>query len=315
MLCHREETPVRPARVVILGASGFVGQATMRELWKQGIETIGFSSAEIDLSSPEAISALREVVRQDDVLIVVSALTPDKGKDIRTFKQNVAMGEHLSAFLAQTRCSQVIYVSSDAVYGDEVSFMRETSATSPTTWHGFMHLVREQMLVQALQRSGVPLVRLRPCALYGAGDTHDSYGPNRFLRTAHSEGTITLFGAGEEMRDHAYVRDLSQIIRLCVLQRSEGMLNVASGRSVSFFELAQMVTQISGGEVRIVQLPRTASVTHRHFDITALVRAFPCFRFTPLTAGLAICAQAADGRGGERSTKRGVQSPTSGAMR
>jgi hypothetical protein len=33
--------------------------------------------------------------------------------------------------------------------------------------------------------------------------------------------------------------------------------------------------------------PRQNPVTHRHFDTTALVKAFPTFAFEPLDAGLA----------------------------
>ena len=315
MLRHREETPVRPSRVVIVGASGFVGQAAMRALREQSIETIGLSSREVDLCHPEAISALRTIVQPDDVLIMVSAITPDKGKDIGTFKRNVAMGEHVSACLAQARCAQVIYLSSDAVYADDASLIRETTPTTPTTWHGMMHLVREQLLAQTLRPSGTPLLCLRPCGLYGPEDTHNSYGPNRFLRTARSEGRITLFGGGEERRDHVLVQDLAQLIGECVAHRSEGTLNIATGRSVSFFELAQMVAQLSGGDVSVDQLPRTVPVTHRYFDIAARVRAFPRVRLTPLAEGLAACVQAAGGHADEISMERGAQSPTNGARR
>jgi hypothetical protein len=35
-----------------------------------------------------------------------------------------------------------------------------------------------------------------------------------------------------------------------------------------------------------VPSPRQSSVTHRHFDTTDLLRAFPAARFKPLDAGL-----------------------------
>ena len=57
----------------------------------------------------------------------------------------------------------------------------------------------------------VPIVVLRPSPLYGVADPHNGYGPNRFSRLAAQGGEITLFGEGEEKRDHVFVEDLGEI--------------------------------------------------------------------------------------------------------
>ena len=46
------------------------------------------------------------------------------------------------------------------------------------------------------------LAILRPTLIYGAGDPHNGYGPNRFRRLAATGKPIILFGEGEERRDH-----------------------------------------------------------------------------------------------------------------
>ena len=109
---------------------------------------------------------------------------------------NLAMGEHVCAALEEVPCAQVVYISSDAVYADDCNPVRETSCCDPSSNHGLMHLVRERMLAQTLKKAKVPYLILRPSLLYGAGDTHNGYGPNRFIRTALAEKRITLFGAG-----------------------------------------------------------------------------------------------------------------------
>jgi nucleoside-diphosphate-sugar epimerase len=258
----------------------------MRHLAQGGIETLGVSSAQLDLCSPGAAALLAQILRPTDAVVVASALTPDKGKDAGTLMKNVTMGQRLNECFSRSSCTQVVYLSSDAVYADEVTPVRETSPASPTTFHGLMHLVRERMLIQALAPSHTPLVILRPCALYGPHDPHNGYGPNRFLRSALRERTITLFGQGEEQRDHVYIEDLSRLIGLCLQHHSEGVVNVATGRSVSFAALAQQVAALCGEPVQIHTLARQTPVTHRHVDISALVRAFPAFRPTPLAEGL-----------------------------
>jgi nucleoside-diphosphate-sugar epimerase len=103
-----------------------------------------------------------------------------------------------------------------------------------------------------------------------------------------SEGKIALFGNGEEKRDHVFIHDVVRLIALAIQHRSEGALNLATGVSVSFAEVAEQVVAVCGGTIRIEHLPRGAGqVTHRHFDITAMLKVWPDFRYTPLADGIA----------------------------
>jgi len=270
---HLESKPTLPARVVVLGATGFVGQDLITRLQSRGIEVLPLSSREIDLAKPEATEKLKNLVRDRDSLVIVSALTPDKGKDVATLVRNLSMVQNVAAFLEETQCAHVVYISSDAVYADDANPVRETSCCDPSSFHGLMHLVRERVLAAAVQKQGTPLMILRPTAIYGAADTHNSYGPNRFLRTALKDREIKLFGMGEEKRDHLCIKDLSEI-------------TLATGESVSFFDLAEMIKALCGNETRIEGSPRANPVTHRHFEISALYKGFPEFRFTMLADGL-----------------------------
>ena len=103
---------------------------------------------------------------------------------------------------------------------------------------------------------------------------------------AADKGEITLFGAGEETRDHVYVDDAAALIDLVLRHRSAGMLNLASGTSHSFDEAARAVASTFDPSVKVVHTPRQTAITHRHFDVTALMKAFPTFRFTPLADGV-----------------------------
>jgi len=286
MIRHRILTPVFPSRVVVLGGSGFVGQDLARHLTELGIEMVGLSSRQVDLLNRDSVEVLERIVCESDALVLISALTPDKGKDIRTLMRNLTMGEHLSAFTERVACSHIVYISSDAVYKDGENPIRETSCCNPSTFHGLMHLARERMLAHAVQKSKIPFLIVRPSLLYGANDTHNGYGPNRFMRTAKREGKVTLSGKGEEKRDHVYVKDLSRLTALCLMHRSEGVLNVATGLSISFFDLVQMIARLCAGEAKIEYLARTMPITHRHFDIAVALKAFPSFHYTPLQKGL-----------------------------
>jgi UDP-glucose 4-epimerase len=287
MIQHHHSQLQPPGRVVVLGGRGFLGTALVRRLEN----AVPLGSAEVNLLEPSSVDKLRGIVREGDALVIGATLTPDKGKDARTAMKNLTMGEHVAAVIEAVKFAHIIYISSDAVYEDEANPVRETSCASPTTLYGLMHLMRERMVLVAAQKSAAPVMLLRPCTMYGAGDTHNSYGPNRFLRTALKDRQIALFGQGEEQRDHLYIHDCARLIEECLRHRTAGLLNVATGKAVSFMEVAQTVAGIVGGEVAIKGQSRSGPVTHRHFDITEILKTYPSFRFTPLRDGLAEAAK------------------------
>jgi nucleoside-diphosphate-sugar epimerase len=130
---------------------------------------------------------------------------------------------------------------------------------------------------------------LRPTLVYGAGDPHNGYGPNKFRREANRGEAIVLFGEGEERRDHVDVDDIAEIVRLVAEHRSAGTLNVATGSVASFRELAQKAVALSRRDVAIEGSPRNGPMPHngyRPFDPAATYDAFPGFRYTGLDAGL-----------------------------
>lgn len=287
MLTNTHTSPVAPARVVVLGARGFVAAATIRRLETDGVPVLALSSADLDLTEPSSGATLAKMLRDDDALVFVSALTPDRGRDIATMMRNLQMGQQVAAALAARPIAHAVYMSTDAVYDDAANPVRETSCLQPGSgFHGTMHVTREHMLIETLKATKTPLVLLRPSLLFGPGDTHNGYGPNRFVRTALKDQRIALFGGGEERRDHVFIDDLSAITARVLAHRSAGVLNVATGAAHSFAAIAEEVRALCGIPVEIQPSPRVNPITHRHFDVSALLAAFPDIRFTQLRAGL-----------------------------
>ncbi|HEY2921378.1 MAG TPA: hypothetical protein VGK77_20525, partial [Candidatus Binatia bacterium] len=57
--------------------------------------------------------------------------------------------------------------------------------------------------------------------------------------------------------------------------------------AVSFAEVAQIISNLHENVVNIQGSPRQNPITHRHFDTSRRLHAFPSFQFTPLRTGLA----------------------------
>ena len=283
-LIHSRATPEAPGRVVLLGGGGFIGGRLRAALARARIPTLAPRRSELDLAGGEAATHLRELLRPGDAVVVLAALTPDKGRGLVPFMANLSMAAGVCIALEKVDTSHVVYFSSDSVYGAATGRLTEASCAEPNDLYGTMHLAREVM-IRASARG--PVAVLRPTLVFGADDTHNSYGPNRLRRMAQKDGRIVLFGEGEEMRDHVDVDDVAALTLEVLRHRSAGTLNVASGRAISYAELARKVARLFDRPIAITGTPRQTPITHRHFDVTALRRAFPTFAFTTLDDGLA----------------------------
>lgn len=285
MIVHRLPNPEKPARVVLLGAGGFIGKALLARLRTDAIAALAPSSAEVDLATPGAAAKLAQLLKPADTVVMLSALTPDKGRDIATLMKNLAMMQNLCAAITEAGCAHLVYFSSDAVYDTAIARVTEAVPAAPQDLYGAMHRTRE-IMAAGLK---APLLVLRPTLVYGADDTHGAYGPNRFRRAAHRDGKITLFGGGEELRDHVHVDDVAALTVRGLLRQSTGVLNLATGVSTSFHDVAQLVARQFGKPAEVIQTARANPITHRHYDVTNLIKAFPDFRFIALQDGVARC--------------------------
>ncbi len=275
-------------RAVILGASGFIARELTRHLRDECIPVEPVGSDVVNLLNEDSESALASRLRADDSLVFTSALTPEHGRDEATLEKNLRMARHVCAALTAAPVAHVLYVSSDAVFADGGQPFTEDSPRSGCGLYGRMHAEREELVGAAAAQLGIPFCVVRPVAVFGSGDTHDSYGPNRFARSALRDRVITLFGEGEELREHIEVRDLVRLLSLCVTRRATGALNAATEQPVSFCELAQQVVRLCPHPVEVRKVPRApgVAVTHRCFDIARLRRAFSDFQPAALQEGL-----------------------------
>ncbi|MGE0563679.1 MAG: NAD-dependent epimerase/dehydratase family protein [Pseudolabrys sp.] len=285
MLEHLNAQPQKPKRVVVLGAGGFVGGYSARALQARGVEVRALARSDLDLLAADAGAKLKALLRPGDSLLVVSARAPVK--NVAMLGENIRMMEAVCAGIDGVALHHVVYISSDAVYRDSAGPLTEASCAEPGSLHGAMHLARELMLKSVVT---APFAALRPSLLYGPGDPHNGYGPNRFARLAAEGKAIVLFGEGEERRDHVFIEDVAELVCRVLLHRSRGILNIATGEVTSFRAIAESVVRNAKTKVPVNGSPRQGPMPHngyRPFDAAATRKAFPDFRYTPIAEGLA----------------------------
>ena len=202
-----------PKRVVILGSTGIISTNLQRILKKKNIKFISVGRSKFDLKSKKTIKKLRKKIKKRDSIIFIAAEAPVKNSEM--FLNNIKICETVCGSLEKKKIDQLIYISSDAVYADIKGKITEKTVTSPNSFHGLMHMTRELMLKNKFKKL---LCILRPTLIYGLGDTHNGYGPNRFVGLATKNKPMLIFGNGEERRDHIFVDDLVKIIAKCLVK-------------------------------------------------------------------------------------------------
>jgi nucleoside-diphosphate-sugar epimerase len=268
-------------RRVVLGANGFIGKHLMAAC----PTFVGLTRRDIDLSEETAGDQLAGLLRDEDTLFFLSAITPDKGRNTESFLKNCRMAVALDVAIRQVRLGQLIYISSDAVFSENLPPITEETPACPGTLYGTMHLAREQICESAAARHGTPFLVVRPCALYGSGDTHQSYGPNRFLESARREKVIRLFGEGEDLRPHLHIRDFISILVGLEEKKAKGVFHAIPSASVTFREIADLIC-LRIPEVKIEKLPSANRPTAKWYCADKIRGFLPELNFTDPATGL-----------------------------
>jgi len=269
-------------KYLIFGSNGFLANALKNKL-KDKIKNFHFISKEdIDLTK---LSSSKKLLKFKSTYNVVffSTITPDKGKDDNAFIKNILMINNFFKFFDVKKINHFIYISSDAVYNLNDKIINENTSPQPNDLYGLMHLAREKIISSKILNTKLLIFRLT--MVYGKGDTHNSYGPNRFLRELKKDKKITLFGKGLDERDFIFVDDVIKIFIKSLSAKFYGIYNIASGFSYSFYQIAKLIFRVNFYKENIFYIKNSNSITKRRFNINKLVKDFH-FKAKALKDGL-----------------------------
>lgn len=149
------------AKVYIIGASGLVGRYLFNSLDQR--ELIGTSTGRVsskliqfNLENPLSLSHL---IESDDLIIFASAISsPDRctAEYEKAFNINVtATSQAISDYL--NTGARVVFLSSDAVYGDSATPVNETSSPNPKGHYGEMKVAIEDRFLNEVNFKTVRL--------------------------------------------------------------------------------------------------------------------------------------------------------------
>jgi len=260
---------VGPCRVMVTGASGFVGRHLCESLVKGGFSV----KAAVRRESDQALAGnvvLLDLLDQTTVqhsLVDVDCVVHLAG---RAHVLNDQVADPLAAFrqanvettLALARAAlaagvgRFIFVSSIGVNGNETvgQAFTEQSEVAPTADYAVSKLEAEQALGELLAGTGMQLVIVRPPLIYDAG------APGNFARLLSlvAKGLPLPFAALDNRRSLVSLNNLISFLTLVITHdKAAGQLFlIADGASVSTRQIVASLAIGMGRKARCFYMPK-----------------------------------------------------------
>lgn len=259
------------ARIVVLGASGFLGSHLCDELIARGDEVVGIddlsSSTGVNLKALESqprFTFLKGDIAEgipvrgtvDAVLNFASPASPPRylGMPIQTLRTGSQGTDNALQFALQNN-ARFIMASTSEVYGDPM-----ISPQVETYW-GNVNPIGERSCYDETKRYAEAL-----CMAYwreyqaniGIVRIFNTYGPrldptdgrviSNFVCQALQGRNLTVYGDGSQTRSFCYVDDEIRGILALLDSNERGPINIGNPVEFTMLELAELVLELTGSQ-------------------------------------------------------------------
>jgi nucleoside-diphosphate-sugar epimerase len=287
-------------RVLVTGASGFVGRWLVDLLVQQGGQVtclcragiprpqlteqraVGATLTLVQANLHDAASVQAAVTQADPELVFHLAARTAYSGDLRDlplyWQDNVVPTSHLLAACQALgeRLHRFVFVGSSEEYGPQAtSPLHEAMAVRPCTPYGLSKATATLLCQASWQVDRVPTTVVRPFMLYGVG-----HSPRFFLSqalAAAQSGQPLPMSRGEQTRDFLHIQDAVRgmlAAALCSELRGE-IVNLCSGEERSLEEICTLIEYLAGKTGLFVRgaLPYRCGETFRLVGCNAKLRA------------------------------------------
>jgi nucleoside-diphosphate-sugar epimerase len=243
-----------PARVLVTGASGFVGRVLCRRLAESGTDVVAVDRrphpgiAETDLRDRVKVCALIEQSRPDAVVHAGAISGGMLARDDPTLMFDVNVGGTLNVVEAMRRCGvrSLVHLSSIAVYRprSDRSPVYEDAALGADDTYGASKVAAEQIVASYARRDEMSAWMLRVSSILGAERT-TPYLISEAIDAGLSGKFIEVTDERTNMRQFIDVDDVVEAICLALDRSARGAqpVNIAGGTYVSELAIAELIRQ------------------------------------------------------------------------
>lgn len=258
-------------RILITGASGFIGAALVRYMAATSHEVIAVYRGRHDRKSIHNVTNLNvedltdipnDILRTIDVVIHAAGFAHVNDQDSvakEIFEVNVRQTCLLFDQCCVSDVNKVINISSMAVYGDNALLVDDLTEISPTSLYGYSKLVSEQHLFGLSSRSDLEYTNLRPPLVYGQG-APGNYERVRLLMERVGWLPVPLPDC-ENSRTFLSVKGLCSAVEVCITSSVTNGKSyiVADARGISTYQFFNAIAGIVRAQTIRVQLPEYVS--------------------------------------------------------
>jgi ADP-L-glycero-D-manno-heptose 6-epimerase len=246
--------------IFVTGGTGFIGSNLVKKLHEQGHEiTVTGSDAEQDVGKfvkkylqPGLLGINWSAIGQIDVLYHEAAINDTTLNDRdEMLRANLSASMELFEQAVENGCKKIVYASSTAVYGNAPAPFKEDGLITPLNVYGESKKMLDEFATDfASQNTGITVVGLRYCNVYGPGEQHKGKRASMISQLAQQmkKGNPKLFKFGEQKRDWIYVDDVVRANLLAAEAKESCIVNCGSGSATSFNEIVKILNEVMGVE-------------------------------------------------------------------
>ncbi|MGH8495705.1 MAG: NAD-dependent epimerase/dehydratase family protein [Gammaproteobacteria bacterium] len=244
-------------KALVTGAAGFIGRQLVAELHRLGAVVRAFvraggttfepADAGIEILAGDLLDGAdcRKAVQGVDTVFHAAAVYRSFRLTRREMREvHVDATRQLLRESSAAGVRRFVHLSTIDVHGGlQVEVADETAAMRPEDDYQLTKLEGEQLVEALCRELGLPCTILRPCSVYGPGETRFM----KFIRPI-SRGRFVMVGAGEAHVHFVYVDDLVQGMLLAA-EKDEAVgetFIIGGPRSYSLNEFARIVANVLG---------------------------------------------------------------------
>src|SRR5947209_1985592 len=250
-----------PKRILVIGGTLFIGRLLVSELLREGHQVYLLHRKAEHPFGKRVHNLVADRNNASTIREAILNLRFDAVYDLAYDWERGTTGAQVEATaqIFEGRVGRYVFMSSVAAYGDGLNH-HEGDALAPDD-HANPYTRNKAMSERALfrvhQRSGFPVVTLRPPYVYGPGNPF--YREAFFWDRFRAGRAVILPSDGHRLMQFVYVKDLVELARRVIEQRNAvgHAFNSANARAITQHELLNDLARAAGVfEPRIVSLPR-----------------------------------------------------------